>query len=64
MAKTVEMLDTYEYGRIRIVDRSEVNSKFDTHLGFDIIGEWEFWQIHDMDIDKDNEIVAIYIGDE
>lgn len=60
----VEMLETFEYGTIRIVDRSEVNSKFDTHLDNDLIGEWEFWMLHDIDIDKDYEVVAVYIGDE
>ena len=51
-----QMLDTIEFGRIRIADRKEINSKFDTFLCFDLICEWSFWQL----ADKYGEIVAVY----
>lgn len=48
-------LNTVEFGTIRIADEAEVNPQFDTNLGFDLIGEWHFWQL----CDKNGEIVAI-----
>ena len=45
------MLRTIEYGEIRIV--GAVDRRFDVSLGFDLIGEWEFFQL------PDGEIVAL-----
>lgn len=49
------MLRTVEFGLIRIVKKVDIH--FDTLIGFDLIGEWEFWQL------PDGEIVALE-GDE
>ena len=45
------MLRTVEFGEIRIVE--SVDPRFDTFAGFDLIGEWSFWQL------PDGEVVAL-----
>jgi len=45
------MLNTVEFGLIRIVDK--VDTHYDTFIGSDLIGEWEFWQL------PSGEIVAL-----
>ncbi len=57
--KNSRMILTVDYGWIRIVNRSEINKKFDELLEFDLVGEWEYWLIHDIDPRKDCEIVAV-----
>lgn len=47
------MLRTIEYGTVRIVDA--VDGRFDTFLGSDLIGEWEFYQL------PDGEVVALEV---
>ena len=47
------MLNTVEFGWVRIAEKFEVNSKYDTNLGWDLIGAWNFWQL------ANGEIVAI-----
>lgn len=45
------MLRTVEFGAIRIVE--SVDPRFDTFCGWDLIGEWSFWQM------PDGEVVAL-----
>jgi len=45
------MLRTVEFGTIRIVE--SIDSRFDTFIGFDCVGEWEFYQL------PSGEIVAL-----
>ena len=48
-------LNTIEFGIIRIANKAEINHQWDTNLGWDLVGEWNFWQL----ADKDGEIVAL-----
>ena len=47
------MLNTWEYGWIRIVSMSKINRLFDTYIRNDIMDEWEYWQL------ANGEIVAV-----
>lgn len=49
------MLRTVEFGEIRIVE--SVDTRFDTFVGFDLIGEWAFWQT------SDGEVVAVEVDE-
>ncbi len=51
------MLNTIEFGLIKIVDETVINPLYDTFLGFDLICEWAFYQL------PNGEIVAVYIDD-
>lgn len=50
------MLNTWEFGLIRIVEK--VDARFDTFIRSDIIGEWEYWQF------PSGEIVAVWVGED
>lgn len=51
------MLNTVEFGWIRIV-KTRPSIMWDNFIDWDLIGEWEFWQL------MNGEIVAYYIGDD
>lgn len=38
------MLKTWKYGTIRIV-KNRPDHRFDTFIEWDLIGEWEYWQL-------------------
>lgn len=52
------MLNTVEFGLICIVDMSDINPRFDTLIGYDLMCEWAFWQL------VDGEVVAVEVEDE
>lgn len=55
----MDTLNTIEFGNIRIVHKGDIDKTFDTLIGQDLIGEWLFFELHDIDLDKDYEIVAV-----
>ncbi len=52
------MLNTVEFGLIRIVEAGAVDRRFDVLVGYDLVCEWEFWQL------ADGEVVAVEVEDE
>ena len=51
------MLNTVEFGFICIVESADIDPRFDTLIGYDLICEWEFWQL------ANGEIVAVEVVD-
>ena len=51
------MLRTVDFGTIRIVEIESIDPRFDVFVGFDLIGEWAYWQM------PDGEIVAVEMVD-
>ena len=41
------MLNTVEFGLIRIVEAGAVDRRFDVLVGYDLVCEWAFWQLAD-----------------
>jgi len=51
------MLNTVEFGLIRIVEAGAVDRRFDILVGYDLVCEWAFWQL------ADGEVVAVEVID-
>lgn len=57
---TNTMLNTIEYGRIRVAEAKDICKQLDTFLGLDLAGEWAFYSL----CDKYGEIVAVFVGED
>ena len=55
--KETIMLNTVEFGLIRIVEAGAVDRRFDVLVGYDLVCEWAFWQL------ADGEVVAVEVID-
>ncbi len=51
------MLNTVEFGLVRVVESVEVDPRFDVLVGYDLVCEWAFWQL------ADGEVVAVEVID-
>ena len=54
-----EYLTTWQWGKVRIVEESEIDVFAAIYLRDDCLGEWSYWKLDDSD-----EVVAVHNWEE